>query len=165
MIERLEEFKGPDGKPRYHLRVEFENDREADMLFGQLRTAFPEAAKEPSRRWLDVHENKLEMANAFAEVWAVMQMARQSNDHQFSTVWNVNPALQASIGRMASEAARLLLVLVDVAGRTRARRMATAKDVRRRLQPVKDLLVQRAGAGFNFTPLSEFPGIRHARTL
>lgn len=164
MIERLEETRGPDGKSLYHLHVEFEDEAEANRLFGQLRAAFPEPAQEPSRRWLDVHENKLEMANAFAEVWAVLQMARQSNDQQFSAVWGVNTGLQTSIARMASEAARLLLVLVDVAGRTRARRMASAKDVRRRLLPVRALLEARAGEGFHFTPLSEFPGIRHNQT-
>lgn len=164
MIERLQETRGPDGKPLYNLHVEFEDEDEANRLFGQLRAAFPVAAQEPSRRWLDVHENKLEMANAFAEVWAVLQMARQSNDQQFSAVWNANPALQTSIARMAREAARLLLVLVDVAGRTRARRMASAKDVRRRLTPVRALLETRAGQEFEFTPLTMFPGIRHQQT-
>lgn len=165
MIERLEEIKGPDGQAVYHLKVEFESDAEASALFGQLRAAFPAPAQEPSRRWLDVHENKQEMAHAFAQVWAVLQMARQSNDANFLAVWTANVGLQEAIGRMASEAARLLLVLIDVAGRTRARRMASAKDVRRRLLPVRALLEKRAGEGFTFTPLPMFPGIRHTQTL
>lgn len=161
MLEKYEIVKLEDGTEANHIKVEFESDAEAEMIFGTLHQGFPVAYVQHSQDWLNLFENKRKIAQYFAIMWVLIKIARESetNDY-FNKAVKTNTFFYDTCKSMEPEAARLMAVLLDSAGKTRARRMSSAKEIRKRLASFKEVLLTQCGEDFRIFSLEMFPEIK-----
>lgn len=161
MLEKYEVVNLPDGTQANQIKVEFESDAEAELLFASLHQGFPTAYIQGSQDWLNLFNNKRTIAQYFAVMWVLIKLARESeNNEYFLKAVKNNNFFMDTCKNMNPESARLMAVLLDSAGKTRARRMSTAKEIRKRLQPFKDALLANCGEDFRVFSLDMFPDIK-----
>lgn len=150
-----------NGEKLNQIRIEFESEKEAEVLINSLRVGFPKEHLQSSINFLDNFHNKQLFSQIFANMWVLIKIAREApNDESFRLHMNTNPFFYELCKNMDKEFAKLMLVLIDAAGRKRVRRVATAKDIRKRLASYKDLLQECAGKDFKIEPLDNFPEIK-----
>lgn len=146
------------GEKVNQVNVEFDDELEAETFFNALRLGFPSDYLKESIEWQSHFENKQKLTQMFAHIWILIKIARESdNDKVFDDHMKYNPFFKDLCQNMDVNIARLMAVLVDAAGRKRMRRVATAKEVRKRLAPYKEMLLVRCGEDFKISSLEEFP--------
>lgn len=161
MLVVMKEVDVGGGKMGYELKIEFENELEADQIFNNLREGFPLSEVNSSVIWLNNDDNKPLMMNMFTQIWVLIKLAKTSPNHEyFNRLVKVNTFFEDICNTMPKEAARLMLVLVDSASKTKQKRVSTGKDIKKRLGPFKELLQKNAGEDFIIFPLKAFPEIK-----
>lgn len=161
MLEKFEIVKLEDGTEANQIKIEFESDVEAEMIFASLHQGFPVAYVQHSQDWLNLFENKAKMAQYFAVIWVLVKMARESESNEyFNKAVKTNTFFYDTCKNMEPEAARLMAVFLDSAGKTRVRRVASAKEIRKRLVTFKEILLSQCGEDFRIFSLEMFPEIK-----
>ena len=150
-----------NGEKLNQIKIEFESEKEAEVLINSLRVGFPKENLLSSINFLDNFNNKQLFSQIFANMWVLIKIARETpSDESFKQHMSVNPFFYELCKNMDKELARLMLVLIDAAGRKRVRRVAAAKDIRKRLSAYKELLQECSGNDFKIEPLDDFPEIK-----
>jgi len=141
------------------LQVDFDDEGEAQYVYEILRSGFTdERERESSRRWCQIKENREELDNAFTQAWLMIKVARYCEDDEFKKIIGSDPQLIKSFSQMALEASKLILIMINSAGKTKCKGACATKKVRKRLMPVEDALKRNLGPEFLYKTIT-FPNI------
>jgi len=141
------------------LQVNFDDEREAQYIYEMLRYGFVnEMERESSRRWCEIKENREELDNAFTQAWLMIKVARYCEDDDFKKVIESDPQLTKSFSQMALEVSKMILVMINSAGKTKCKGACATKKIRKRLTPIENELKRNLGPEFLYKTIT-FPHI------
>lgn len=158
MRETVETVKLNDGQVVYQSNIEFESSYEAESFLSNLREGLSLQDVQNSIAFFENDDNKQKFAHVFAHIWVLINIARQSETSKdFEIFLKYNTMFYKLFEETDPEILKLILIFVDISSKTRVRRYASTKEVRRRLEPVKIKLRSLLPSDFDFYPLNKLP--------
>lgn len=158
MKEIVETVKLDDGQLAYRSHLEFESDFEAEGFLNNMRAGLEHEDVQQSIYYFTQNENRQKFAHVFAHLWVLINIARQSESHKdFEAFLKYNDVFYKLFEASDPEILKILVVFLDISSKTRVRKYASTKEVKKRLQSVKDKMLSLLPADFKFYPLDKAP--------
>lgn len=158
MRENIETVKLENGQLAYRSHLEFESDQEAEAFLNNLRAGLSHEDVQKSTYYFSSDENKQKFAHAFAHTWVLVNIARQSaTSKDFEDFIKYNDVFYKLFESTDEDILKILVIFLDISGKTRVRKYASTKEVKKRLTPVKEKILSLLPEDFKFYPLDKIP--------